>query len=184
MTDRMDKLDELKLLQKEILNLFNYIQRVRQEVAAITRPAEGEDNRFNSMSDQLDAIIQATEDATNSIMEVAEANEGYLNLIREKTTDPEILKILDDMETNSSRVYEACAFQDITGQRVTKIARSITYVDARVNALIDLFGKDHLDSVELGDEHVTEESEDEKLLSGPQLEGRGVTQDEIDKLFD
>ena len=131
----METKEELELLQAEILNLFNYIQRVRKEVAAITRSDEG-NGRFDNMSDQLDAIVKATEEAT---------------------------------------------FQDITGQRVTKIARSVTYVETRVNALIQIFGKEHIESVEVETE---EQSEDEKLLKGPQLQGEGVTQDEIDKLFD
>ena len=56
----METKEELELLQAEILNLFNYIQRVRKEVAAITRSDEG-NGRFDNMSDQLDAIVQATE---------------------------------------------------------------------------------------------------------------------------
>ncbi|PIW27834.1 MAG: hypothetical protein COW30_09250 [Rhodospirillales bacterium CG15_BIG_FIL_POST_REV_8_21_14_020_66_15] len=176
----METREELELLQAEILNLFNYIQRVRKEVAAITRTDEG-DGRFNNMSDQLDAIVRATEDATNSIMEVVEQNSETIQAIREKTDNPEIAALLDELENNSSNIFEACTFQDITGQRVTKIARSVTYVESRVNSLIQIFGKEHIENVEL-DEEV--KNEDEKLLQGPQLEGQGVTQDEIDKLFD
>ena len=176
----METKEELELLQAEILNLFNYIQRVRKEVAAITRSDEG-NGRFDNMSDQLDAIVQATEDATNSIMEVVEQNTDTIDKIREKTDNAEILALLDALENNSSNIFEACTFQDITGQRVTKIARSVTYVESRVNALIQIFGKEHIESVEVETE---EQSEDEKLLKGPQLQGEGVTQDEIDKLFD
>ena len=176
----METREELELLQAEILNLFNYIQRVRKEVAAITRTDEGS-GRFDNMSDQLDAIVQATEDATNSIMEVVEQNSETIEKIRGKTSDAEVLALLDELENNSSNIFEACTFQDITGQRVTKIARSVTYVESRVNSLIQIFGKEHIESTEVETE---EQSEDEKLLQGPQLEGQGVTQDEIDKLFD
>ncbi len=176
----METKEELELLQAEILNLFNYIQRVRKEVAAITRSDEG-NGRFDNMSDQLDAIVKATEEATNSIMEVVEQNSDTIGTIREKTDNPEILALLDELENNSSNIFEACTFQDITGQRVTKIARSVTYVESRVNTLIQIFGKEHIESVEIEDEDKTE---DEQLLQGPQLQGEGVTQDEIDKLFD
>ena len=172
----METKEELELLQAEILNLFNYIQRVRKEVAAITRSDEG-NGRFDNMSDQLDAIVKATEEATNSI----EQNTDTIDKIREKTDNPEILALLDELENNSSNIFEACTFQDITGQRVTKIARSVTYVESRVNTLIQIFGKEHIESVEIEDEDKTE---DEQLLQGPQLQGEGVTQDEIDKLFD
>ncbi|MEQ8504029.1 MAG: protein phosphatase CheZ [Rhodospirillales bacterium] len=177
----METKEELDLLHAEILNLFNYIQRVRKEVAAITRVDEG-NGRFDNMSDQLDAIVQATAEATNSIMEIVEQNSDTLQKIRDKTEDPEIRALLDEVENNSSNIFEACTFQDITGQRVTKIARSVTYVESRVNSLIEIFGKEHLENVEIEDE--VEKTEDEKLLSGPQLEGEGISQDEIDKLFD
>ena len=58
----------------------------------------------------------------------------------------------------------------------------MTYVEDRVNALISVWGKDEIDSIEGKAE--TEKTEDEKLLKGPALEGEGITQDEIDKLFD
>lgn len=177
---RMETREELELLQSEIINLFNYIQRVRKEVAAITRADEGT-GRFDNMSDQLDAIVQATEEATNTIMEVVEQNSDTIGEIRGKIEDPAIKALLDRLEDNSSRIFEACTFQDITGQRVTKIARSVTYVESRVNSLIQIFGKDHLDNVEIDD---VEKTEDEKLLQGPQLTGAGISQDEIDKLFD
>ena len=144
----METKEELELLQAEILNLFNYIQRVRKEVAAITRSDEG-NGRFDNMSDQLDAIVQATEDATNSIMEVVEQDAETIQEIRGKTEDPEILGLLDRLDNNQSNIFQACTFQDITGQRVTKIARSVTYVESRVNSLIEIFGKEHLENVEV-----------------------------------
>ena len=99
----METREELELLQAEILNLFNYIQRVRKEVAAITRSDEG-NGRFDNMSDQLDAIVQATEDATNSIMEVVEQNTETIDKIRTKTEDAEIVALLDELENNSSNI--------------------------------------------------------------------------------
>lgn len=178
----MSSISEIEILHRELMALFQYIQRVREEVAAITQTTEErEQGHFNTMSDQLDAIVQATEHATNNIMEAVELNADIVMKIRDKVEDDEILGLLDEMENNTGKVYEACSFQDITGQRVSKVARSVTYVEARVNALIDIIGKEDVEKVEVEEE---EQTEDEKLLSGPQLEGEGISQDEIDKLFD
>ena len=62
------------------------------------------------------------------------------------------------------------------------MVKSLTYVEDRVNALVDIWGKEALQSVEV--QVPEEKTEDEKLLSGPQMEGEGISQDEIDKLFD
>ena len=79
-------------------------------------------------------------------------------------------------------MFEACSFQDITGQRVTKVVKLVTYIEDRVNALIDIWVKSALDEVEVTPDR--EKTEDEKLLQGPQLNDEGISQSEIDKLFD
>lgn len=168
-------------LKSELDGLLRYIQRVRVEIASIDRPAD-EENGFGGMGDQLDAIVQATEKATNTIMNAMEQNDDAVAKLREGITDPDQLALLDKITNSSNDVFEACSFQDITGQRVNKVVKSITYVEERVNALVDIWGKDELDKVEVTGKKKTE---DEKLLEGPQLEGgAGLSQDDIDALFD
>ena len=105
------------VLKHELQGLFNYIQRVRSEIAAIDRPAE-EEMAFKSMGEQLDAIVKATEQATDSIMSAMEKNEEALNELRKTVTAPAQVALLDQISTNGHVVFEACSFQDITGQRV------------------------------------------------------------------
>ena len=93
---------------------------------------------FDSMSDQLDAIVKATEDATNTIMEMMEKNDDIISKLKETITDDEQVKLLDQIAANGAEVFEACSFQDITGQRITKVVKSVTYVEDRVNALISV----------------------------------------------
>jgi len=170
-------------LKQELGTLFRYMQRVRQEIAAIDRPVD-QDHGFESMGDQMDAIVEATEAATNTIMEAMESTEETNKRLRERITDPAQLMLLDQITTNANKVFEACAFQDITGQRVNKVARSITYVEQRVNALIALFGEDQIAEVKVVVTPGQEKSADEALVSGPQVDGQGLSQDDIDKLFD
>lgn len=177
----MEQQAESDLLKKELYGLFKYLQRVREEIAAINRPAD-KALHFDSMSDQLDAIVQATEEATDTIMGCMEKNDEIVGKLRELITDEAQLALLDQITTNGNDVFEACSFQDITGQRITKVVKSVTYVEDRVNALIAVWGKEEIDKIEV--KAVTEKTEDEKLLQGPALEGEGITQAEIDKLFD
>ena len=168
-------------LKKEINGLFHYIQRVRQEIAAIHHPAD-DDNKFGTMGEQLDAIVKATEEATNTIMEAMENNEKLLDELKKKLEDPKQIGLIDQIVKNGNSVFEACSFQDITGQRVTKVVKSVTYIEDRVNALITIWGKVALEEVEVKPDH--EKSADEELMHGPQLDGEGISQAEIDKLFD
>ncbi len=177
----MEQQAETDDLKKEIYGLFKYLKRVREEIAAINRPAD-EELHFDNMSDQLDAIVKATEEATDTIMECMGKNDEAVDELRKSRTDESQLALLDKISGNSADVFEACSFQDITGQRITKVVKSVTYVEDRVNALISVWGKDEIDSIEVKAD--VEKTEDKKLLKGPALEGEGITQDEIDKLFD
>ncbi len=176
----MEQQAESDILKKEIYGLFKYLQRVREEIAAIKQPA-APTLHFDNMSDQLDAIVKATEEATNTIMGCMEKNDDIVTKLRENITDEEQLALLDQISTNGNNVFEACSFQDITGQRVTKVVKSVTYVEDRINALIEIWGKEEIEKIEVKSD---EKSNGEELLQGPALEGEGITQAEIDKLFD
>ncbi len=177
----MEQQAEADVLKKELYGLFKYLQRVREEIAAINRPAD-KALHFDSMSDQLDAIVKATEEATDTIMGCMEKNDEIVGKLRDALTDEKQLALLDQISANGNDVFEACSFQDITGQRITKVVKSVTYVEDRVNALIAVWGKEEIDRIEVKPEK--EKTEDEELLQGPALEGEGITQAEIDKLFD
>lgn len=169
------------ILKSELVGLFQYIQRVKQEIAAINKPADSE-HHFDSMSDQLAAIVKATEQATDSIMETVETNDRIIDEIRPLIEGNEAATaLLNKMANNSQDIFQACSFQDITGQRVNKITTSLGYVEERVNSIVSIWGEHALDDVEIEEE---EKSEDEKLLNGPQLEGKGLSQSDIDALFD
>jgi len=171
---------ENETLKTELMGLFQYIKRVRQEIAAIHQGAE-EDHDFEGMGEQLDAIVKATEQATNTIMAAMEKNDQAVAQLKGMIADPAQTALLDQINENDQSVYEACSFQDITGQRVSKVVKSVTFVEDRVNSLIKLWGKDAVEKEEVERDDKTD---DEKLLDGPQLEGKGLDQAAIDALFD
>lgn len=180
MTANLDDI-ETETLRTELLGLLKYINRVRLEIATISRPAD-EEHHFETMSEQLDAVIKATDDASNTIMASAESNEGTIEELRKTLTDPKQAALLDQISANDMEIIQACSFQDLTSQRVTKVARSITYVEDRVSALAEVWGREELEKVEV---LATAKTDDEKLLHGPALDGqKSISQDEIDALFD
>ncbi len=175
---------ENKALKGELVGLFQYIQRVRMEIAAISRDAD-ETEHFESMTDQLEAIVSATGVATNGIISAMESNMEQIDELKILGIKDEAqLACLDKILANGQDVFEACSFQDITGQRVTKVAKSVTYVEKRVASLIDIWGREHLDKIAVKASG-EDKTDDEKLLHGPQLEKeQSMNQAEIDALFD
>lgn len=175
-----DKVD-FEILEKNLQSLFSYIQRVRKEIAALNRDADGVD-KFATMGEQLDAIVESTQDATDVIMDSLEKNGDVVGKLKEVITDEDQVALLNQVLDNNNAIFEACAFQDLTGQRVTKIIKSVTYVEDRVNTLMEIWGRKELDRIKI--EPDVELTEDEIMLRGPQLKADAISQDEIDKLFD
>jgi chemotaxis protein CheZ len=84
------------------------------------------------------------------------------------------------VDEHTGEIFTACSFQDITGQRITKVVRSLKFVEERVNALIGMWGRDELAATQAEAAPV---DADKALLNGPQLAGQGVSQDDVDRLL-
>lgn len=172
-------------LKGEIVSLVQYVRRFREEIAQMVA-RENDQTRFESMSEQLDAIVGATETATESILQSVEDIDQIVDKLRACKDDAEREQLYDRITDNTTSAIEACTFQDITGQRVTKIVRSMKFVEERVESLATLWGRDEIDhmAADLSD-HKEEPAGDDALLNGPALpEEQSISQDDIDKLFD
>lgn len=178
--------DEEKL-RAEVLGLFHYIQRFREEIAHMIQPdAEDDKTRFQSISEQLDAIIAATETATHSILEGMEQIDSVNARLRDVKDPEEIGPLCDELEQISMNTMESCTFQDITGQRVTKIVRSMQFVESRVDAMLEIWGRDEVQKLAKKSSELSEKREgDDALLNGPALDSeKSISQADIDALFD
>ena len=99
------------MIYSELRSLAAFIDQVRFDIAAL-RPDEVKDEFIHSASDELDAIVDATATATNTIMDASEEIESIIDHLDEDDRD----KVLN----STTQIFEACGFQDITGQRITK----------------------------------------------------------------
>lgn len=178
----MNMLSADEMLRREIGNLSQYITRFRLEIARIN--SGDPDTRFKNMSDQLDAIIEHTDTATHSILFSLEGITELADKLHDSAKDPETAGICDQLIDRTTKAMEACTFQDITGQRVSKIVRSMKFVEERVNAMVELMGRDGIMAAadELDEDKVLAD-EQQHYLNGPQLPGESISQDDIDKLF-
>lgn len=187
MIDRLGtRRDADRQLKAEIVSLVQYVRRFREEIAQMVASENAEQGtRFESMADQLDAIVGATENATNVILEKTETIDETIEEIR--TTDDAKARgaLCDKINDDTMALMEACSFQDITGQRVTKIVRSMKFVEERVNVMIELWGQDEINRLAGEFAKDSKREGDAALLNGPALDKEAsISQDEIDKLFD
>lgn len=159
-------------LYGELELLARYIQHAKREIAAI-RPDDINSEHIASATDELDAVVGATEDATNQIMDSCDV----ISAIAAKV-DPEPRAELTQAVT---RIFEACNFQDITGQRITKVVRTLKHIEGKIEVLIQALGeevqKTHRNAA------AADPNNEDLLLNGPQLPGNAIDQSEIDKLL-
>ena len=168
-------------LHDDIEALADYINRAKAEITNI-RVDEINTQYLPEASDQLSAIVGATEKATNEIFDAVETIEELAT-----TLSPEQAGGLSDAVT---RIYEACSFQDITGQRISKVVNVLQNVETRVDSLLKAFGSEAGTAAsgtrESTEAPVTTESSaksEKDMLSGPQAPGAGNSQEEIDALL-
>jgi len=161
------------------------LQETRGDVKAL-RPADTGANRIDAATSELDAIVGATERATTDILTAAEhIGEWTQRLPRD---DADMAEVADAIEAWNIEIMTACSFQDITGQRTTKVVNTLRYIEQRVNTMIGIWGVDQTALSAEGNvvthRKLDDDRPDADLLNGPQLEGQGVSQDDIDSLFD
>ncbi len=168
-------------LYNELESLARFIDTAKSEIAAL-RPDEIKDQHLAQASDELQLIVNHTEQATHTIFEAVETIEGLAETMPEETSE----KITEAV----TQVYEACGFQDLTGQRISKVVNALQHIEQKVEGLLEAFGAEFegLPKAVLAEKSKRADGKpdrpDEDLMNGPQKPGAGQTQAEIDALFD
>jgi chemotaxis protein CheZ len=157
-------------LCQEIEDLARLIKNAKREIASI-HPDEIRRKHLPTATDELDAIVAATAEATGAILDAAER-------LSELAIEGDAGAQVADQVT---RIYEACTFQDITGQRITKVVKTLQEIETKVTGIVRVFGGTALAQAPLREKKLKGEA---ALLNGPQLPSGAASQSDIDALFD
>ena len=166
----------------EIAQMVRIITSAKQEIAAIKHPMSNDD-RMLAATSELDAIVLATETSTNAVLGSAEAIENLVQSLSSRFQDDEDMMALTDQVANEIiKIFEACNFQDITGQRMTKVVKIIKFIEERILSMIEIWGLEAFAELPVPENQQIDG--DKALMNGPQLSGGGISQDDINALFD
>ena len=127
---------DLERLRFDLMEMAKAIAMTKSEIAAI-RPADHQQSHLLAASEALDAISRTTERATSEILESAEHIQEAAWTLRE---DGANAGLCDELDRRATEIYTACAFQDLTAQRIAKIVQTLRYLEGRINAMIDIWG--------------------------------------------
>lgn len=115
-----------QLLDLSEANLSGQLARIQQEIGrVIAAPALA--TRNSGL--ELEAVVQATEQAANQIMEAAEAIGSWIEQGRD---DPAAAAAIAQ---RLATIFEACTFQDLTGQRIRRAIEHLQRVEQMLGGI-------------------------------------------------
>ncbi|MEM1381922.1 MAG: protein phosphatase CheZ [Pseudomonadota bacterium] len=165
----------------------------KHEIGALQeKGVAGEDNARTTA--ELRAVVTGTEEATDTILSAAEAIDDVL---AEHTghEDPQVTKAINEARERVIEIFEACNFQDITGQRISKVVTLLQFVEERIASIVDVWdnleSKGVLPAAAMAQQAApkpvepVDDGKTDKLARGPSLAGDPdvVSQDDVDALF-
>jgi chemotaxis protein CheZ len=166
------------------VNLSNQLAKIQEQVAVMVAvPAAATHNSGL----ELEAVVQATEAAANQIMEAAEAIGDWL---RDGSRDVASLEIV---ASKLNSIFEACTFQDLTGQRIRRAIQHLQHVE---DMLIDISPQNaaapspnrvvvNPDLVQDDVDRVFQIAAKQASAAAPQTMAAepGLAQDDVDRMF-
>jgi chemotaxis protein CheZ len=174
---------DLNKLKSETDSIHRAITRTMQELASLhfgTFAGAGQ----GRASRELDAVVDSTERATQQILEAAETIDEAANTLSASLKHEQEHALASDIRDHVVRIFEACNFQDLSGQRIAKVLATLTFVEDRVARMLEIWGgRDAIKDYAAG--AIAEHKTETKLVNGPKLSGDAghVSQEEIDAMF-
>jgi len=171
--------NELRQLKSDTDAIHLALTRTKREIAALHANAFGP--APVRVTRELDAVAESAERATQQILGAAEAIEDAAKTLSASLRREQEQSLALDIQDNVLRIFEACNFQDLTGQRIAKVLTTLKFVEERVAHMIEIWG-----GIEAFRPYAAAATLDRNsLLHGPKLDGDEghVSQDDVDAMF-
>jgi len=167
-----------------IAGMIRSLARTKREIAALRHP-EADSNQIDTATNELDRIVDATETATNTILESVEQMGMIGSVLVDRYGDDADMQVLaEEIRIGTERIMEACSFQDITGQRITKVVKAIHFIEERIRAVVEEWGAETFIDLPVENRGEVKMHSQDDLVHGPDSNDTGLNQDDIDALFD
>jgi chemotaxis protein CheZ len=177
------QIEQCEKLKVELDLIHDAINRTKQEIAVLHgKSFDGEE--MAKMTGELGAVVGGTEQATQQILEATEAIDQAATALA-KVTSPDQQRLLsEEIQERVVSIFEACNFQDLTGQRISKVMATMKFIEHHIVIMMDIWGG--VDAIRAhAPGPVDDRVGDARLLNGPKLSGDigHASQDDIDAMF-
>ena len=134
---------------------------------------------------ELDAVISGTEQATQNILKSAEDIDQIATTLSSLLKGAYAQGLAQDMRDHVVRIFEACNFQDLTGQRIGKVIATLKFIEDHINRMLEIWRSIErvAPSAAAAPSALSPES---RFLNGPKLadDPGHSSQADIDVIFD
>ncbi|MEA2829955.1 MAG: chemotaxis protein CheZ [Bradyrhizobium sp.] len=178
------QIEQCEKLKVELDLIHDAINRTKHEIAVLHGKSFNGDE-MAKVTGELGAVVGGTEQATQQILEAAESIDQAASALT-KVNSPDQQKLLsEEIQERVVSIFEACKFQDLTGQRINKVMTTMKFIENHIMVMMDIWGG--VDAIRAHAPPVVDDRVgDARLLNGPKTDGDvgHVSQNDIDALFD
>jgi len=177
------QIEQCAKLKVELDLIHDAINRTKREIATLHgKSFDGQE--MAKVNGELGAVVGGTEQATQQILEAVEAIDQAATALS-KNISPDQQKLLsEEIQERVVAIFEACNFQDLTGQRISKVMQTMKFIEKHIIEMMEIWGG--VDAIKAHAPPIVDTREgDAKLLNGPKLDGDDghASQNDIDALF-
>lgn len=167
----------VQALKRELTRLHDAIERNKRELGLLI--GEGRERRMAHAAGKLGAAVEGMEKATEKILKSAEViDESARALAAALKTDYEC-GLAQDIQDHVVKIFEACNFQDLSGQRIGHVIETLNSIEDQVEAMLERDGRAPATAP------AVKRTLRQGLLNGPRLDGDSghTSQSAIDAMF-
>ncbi len=177
------QIEQCEKLKIELDLIHDAINRTKQEIAVLHGKSFSGDE-MAKVTGELGAVVGGTEEATQQILEAAEAIDQAASALGKAMSPDQQALLSEEIQDRVVSIFEACNFQDLTGQRISKVMTTMKFIEHHINVMMDIWGgvdaiKQHAPAI------IDTRVGDARLLNGPKGidELDHASQDDIDAMF-
>ena len=178
------QIEQCEKLKVELDLIHDAINRTKREIAVLHgKSFEGQE--MARVNGELGAVVGGTEQATQQILEAAEAIDQAATALSKNVSADQQKLLSEEIQERVVAIFEACNFQDLTGQRINKVMGTMKFIEQHINEMMEIWGG--VDAIKAHAPAIIDTREgDARLLNGPKTDGDigHASQDDIDALFD